>query len=180
MLASVCSLNSCISFLLVLTMTFTGQWELDDWNLIPGIYITVDGPTPQGCLMTSKCVPWHMCQPLASYTHTQIISNYLWQSPTFLHDKGQNPLCKSLRNTLCRPGWPQIQRPACHCPPSTGIKGVHYYAWLGTSFSERMNIASLLLWVAKITEMVKEDLRNWKEWSRSLGQWLLCFVLKNA
>jgi hypothetical protein len=30
-------------------------------------------------------------------------------------------------NLLCRTGWPQTQKSACLCLPSTGIKGVHHY-----------------------------------------------------
>jgi hypothetical protein len=30
-------------------------------------------------------------------------------------------------NSLCGPGWPQTQKSACLCLPSSGIKGVHHH-----------------------------------------------------
>jgi hypothetical protein len=47
----------------------------------------------------------------------------------FLFSTETEFLCVALAvlNSLCRPGWPQTQKPSCLCLPSAGIKGVHQH-----------------------------------------------------
>jgi hypothetical protein len=44
-------------------------------------------------------------------------------------------VCFFLWNSLCRPGWPRTQKPACLCLPSAGIKGVRHHARLKDFFN---------------------------------------------
>ena len=37
-------------------------------------------------------------------------------------------------NSLCRPGWPWIQKCECLCLPCAVIKGVHHHSWLEGNF----------------------------------------------
>jgi hypothetical protein len=40
-------------------------------------------------------------------------------------------------NSLCRPGWPQTQKPTCLCLPSAGIKGVRHHCLANDDISDR-------------------------------------------
>jgi hypothetical protein len=42
-------------------------------------------------------------------------------------------------NSLCRPGWPQTQKSACLCLPSTGIKGMCHHARLHSNLKKNIN-----------------------------------------
>jgi hypothetical protein len=108
--------------------------------------------TPDPLPSTYQELVWQVCSAIPAFISSwRKLKLKLLRSPAcwffvfvfvFCFFRDRVSLCR-LRtvlswNSLCRPGWPRIQKSACLCLPSAGIKGVHHHcpaAWWSFSFS---------------------------------------------
>jgi hypothetical protein len=76
---------------------------------------------------------------------------------------------QGFRNSLCRPGWPWIQKSACLCFPSAGIKGVGYHCLasllppLGTRLGDKIPLLAELSW-PPLPTFLAITLFRWSLW----------------